>query len=315
MEEFMNIFTINLTGGPNAGKTEVFKGIIPKLKESGYYPIVIPETATEIMLQNIFPGASREHTKVFQSIVIEDQLLKYQHALKYAKFINENEGINNIVIIFDRGIPDNIAYFNYQEDYYALLKDYNLNHLAALNLYGLVINLISTAALRPEFYEQTTIRREDITLAKKLDYAISESYKYHPNIHYVKPTDTIDEKVQIVYDIIQNYITGLKQTPSLITTDDLDTKPILITEYTFNKDQPEHEFRICKRTLDAETNYLLYKKSANSITIDSDIEPIDENTFTLLTKLFSIDEINSYEESRSIKNGDVYQKIKKINNK
>jgi len=210
----MNIHKIVLTGGPCAGKTKVLEAITKKLKKNNYYVITLPETATSLMSNNMFPKGNINHNFNFQENILQSQLTKEQVAMNYAQSIIDNnleilKNKKDIIILCDRGIMDNRAYITHQE-YNNLLKKNNINELEFLNNYDLVIDLISTATAKPEAYEQNEIRDESIEEAAQKDQLTSSAWLLHPNLYVVKPTDTIEEKINLVYTYIINYINKLK---------------------------------------------------------------------------------------------------------
>lgn len=199
-----SIVRIVLTGGPCAGKSTVFEKLDKYLTEQGYYVITVPETATELIKRKIFPNSSnREDILMFQDFVLQQQYIKECIAETYAKKISETK---KVIILYDRAIMDNRAYLQSQDDFDNLLSKYNLNELELLHKYDLVIDLVSTATCKPELYKLDGVRSESVSEAAALDKKTTTAWIHHPNIKLVKPTDNVKEKVDIVKNIVNNYL-------------------------------------------------------------------------------------------------------------
>jgi len=110
-----DIIKIVLTGGPCAGKSTVFDTLNDYLTEKGYYVITVSETATELIRSKILPNPSdKEHTLMFQDILLHQQYTKELISEVYAKKISKNQ---KVVILYDRAILDNRAYLDSKEDF------------------------------------------------------------------------------------------------------------------------------------------------------------------------------------------------------
>ena len=108
--EFGGIIMIKkvvLTGGPCAGKSTAIAKISKVFTEKGYEVLVVPETATEIINMGIKPfGDNKINMYDFKKFIISHQLEKERLIDEYIN-LNENK---NILVIYDRGIIDNMAY-------------------------------------------------------------------------------------------------------------------------------------------------------------------------------------------------------------
>ena len=72
----MNIYKIVFTGGPCAGKTEVINFVKDKLTSDGYHVVIVKETAAELITSGIIPNDDRNHTLMFQNLVLEKRKLQ-----------------------------------------------------------------------------------------------------------------------------------------------------------------------------------------------------------------------------------------------
>ena len=208
----MDIFKIAFTGGPCALKTTTINKVKEKLNEDGYYVIVVPETAAELIKAGILPNSDKKHTSRFQELVLEKQLNKEMLSLEYAKLLKDNntdliKDKKGIVILYDRSIMDNRAYLSY-EDYNNLLNKYGINELSNLNKFDLVLDLISTATLKPELYALDGVRYETVEEAAHRDMLTSSAWLLHKNLKVVKPTEKEEDKINIVlnhiYDLLKD---------------------------------------------------------------------------------------------------------------
>ena len=220
----MNIYKIALTGGPCAGKTTVFEEIKERLKNDGYHVISIPETATYLINNGTPPLQNEKHSIKFQDLVLKAQLTKEEIASNYCintlenqkDFFNEKKGI---IILCDRGIMDNRAYLS-QVDYDNMLYRHNLNELELLYSYDLAINLVSLATTNKEMYALDGVRYEDPDMAALRDKITSSAWLLHPNLHMIKPTKNIKDKIDLVYNIILMNLSNVKITDKVTITEE-----------------------------------------------------------------------------------------------
>ena len=101
---------IALTGGPCAGKSTILSTLTQVLEERGYKALVIPETATELILNGILPNENMSGLD-FQELIIEKQISKEKIYETAARIY----GDDRVVIICDRGICDGLAYVSKDE--------------------------------------------------------------------------------------------------------------------------------------------------------------------------------------------------------
>ena len=213
----MNVHKIVLTGGPCAGKTKVLNGVTKKLREDGYYVITVPETAASLIGGNIRPY--KDILVKFQEQILDIQKSKEDNAIKYAeelsKILEKDEIIDEdlkefskckgIIVIFDRGLLDNRAYLSHEE-YNDLIKRKKLNELSRLDNYDMVIDLISMANLKKDAYQNSEVRFENPEEAEKLDINTSGAWLIYDDLITVKPKDTMEEKIDCVYQLINNFV-------------------------------------------------------------------------------------------------------------
>lgn len=140
--------TIVLTGGPCSGKTTGLSTIEQELSNRGYYVIIIPETATELISAGIRPFGKSLALFDFQLAVLERQL----HKEIMAREIAYNKlSADKIVILHDRGIIDNKSYVS-QGQFDEILAHFSLNEVEARDRYDAVFHLVTAADGASKYY-------------------------------------------------------------------------------------------------------------------------------------------------------------------
>ena len=200
----MKIYKIVLTGGPRSGKTSVLKKLIEHYKNNKNVTLItVPETATLLKDNGINPETMGSIYD-FQNLLFRMQYMKECEAERVAVQAAKN---NDVIIVYDRGLFDNKAYLETTAEFESILKENSVfnEEIELLDRYDLIINLKTTAGT--EFgYEcdSNKIRDEKEEDAVTLDIRTTEAWLGHKNIKIVQPTETIEEKMEIVYDLINN---------------------------------------------------------------------------------------------------------------
>ncbi len=202
----MNLIKIVLTGGPCAGKTQVFEALKKHLSQKNIKLIAVAETATELITGGIKPYEA-EKIMDFQDIVYSLQKCKEEVA---QKALSINNGEDSCVILFDRAIIDNKAYLPNQDDFDYLLAKYNDNEISLLDSYDYVINLFSLAACEDGVYDLSSneARFESTEEAKDLDQRTIEAWIGHKNIKVFNSFPTLEEKLEAVIGHVDNILNG-----------------------------------------------------------------------------------------------------------
>lgn len=198
---------IVLTGGPCAGKTKILAEMEKHLVEKGYYVITLSEVATQLIKSNMPPKMDKEHILFFQDIVLKTQIMKEATAQSYAEDILTDK---KVIILLDRAIMDNRAYLETQEDFEYLLSKNGIDEQSTIYSYDFVIDLISTATAKKELYELDGIRDEPVERAAMLDKKTTLAWIDHPHMITVKPTEEIEEKVDIVNNAVDKFLSGVE---------------------------------------------------------------------------------------------------------
>lgn len=262
----MNYFKIAITGGPCAGKSETIKSVSEYIsKNYNVNLIIIPETATELINSGITPLLFKD-IKDFQRVVLTSQLSKEENAIYTIGCIGEDKPT---IMLCDRGILDNKAYFDKQSDFDFLLYQTSYSEIEFLDSYDLVIDLISTS--NSSFGEYDLIsnkaRHEEAEEAKKLDNRTSTAWVGHSNLFLVDCCKTLEEKEDKVIKIIDNFINKRlekeiysfeidRDLSDLSIYDDDNSKKIIIDEILLKPFQcKDFNHIISSRTYKGKTTY------------------------------------------------------------
>lgn len=138
---------IVLTGGPAGGKSTSLSKLQSSLEARGYYVFIIPETATEFILNGVHPSDFISLDD-FQDFVLDKQLNKEALYDRIASFYPSDK----VVILIDRGLGDQLAYTS-KDNFIKMLNKRNLTLDNAVNRYDLVLHLVTSADGATEFYE------------------------------------------------------------------------------------------------------------------------------------------------------------------
>ncbi len=205
-----NISKIVLTGGACAGKTTALSRISNELSSLGYYVLVVPETATELILSGIKPfGKYAIKVIDFQRCVIKKQIAKENIYLKIADKIP----CDNIVILFDRGIMDGKAFLE-DEEFSILLNEVNLTENEIFGRYDMVVHLVTAADGAAEFYtlENNAARTETSEEAIAKDRRNLAVWTGHPHLRIIDNRSDFDDKM----DRLMSEVYSMLKEPSPI---------------------------------------------------------------------------------------------------
>ncbi len=188
-------FRVVITGGPCAGKTEVWRFLAQALP--GGVPVA--EAATQLILA----GRSEE------SLGLEKfQLAVYERQLAIEK---EGEG-RGLLLLCDRGLSDGLAYFP------DLFGSLGVSEEEALKRYALIIQV--EVIRDPETYSlhfgNNPARHEEHERALALENRIKEIYGRHP-AHFFLP-GSLEEKKQEALRLVRERVAALR--PDLLASAD-----------------------------------------------------------------------------------------------
>lgn len=171
-----NIIKIVITGGPCAGKTKSIELLKQYYESNGKNVFIIPETSTEIIRMGFKWWNKSVPVNVYQKLIFKYQLEKENIVLD--TIINSN--IDNVVVLFDRGLLDGKAYMK-SEDYDRMIMDYNLSYNDLYNRYDIVLYLQSVAIKYPELFsdENNELRKSNLLQAINFDKQVKHIWAPH----------------------------------------------------------------------------------------------------------------------------------------
>ena len=187
----MQINKIVVTGGPCGGKSSAVKWIRNAFTALGYHVLFIPETATELLVGGV-PLVSHGSVMSFQKSNMGLQLAKERVFLEAARSLEAEK----ILIVCDRGVPDNKAYMT-PEDFSRALASFGLTEEDIYGSYDAVFHLVSAAKGAEKYYttENNTARTETPAEAAALDDRVIAAWQNHPYFYQIDNSTGFEEKM------------------------------------------------------------------------------------------------------------------------
>ncbi len=261
----MKMFEFVITGGPCAGKTTCLTVVEKYLSSKGYTVVVVPETATEVILSGISPTNIPADT--FQEIILKRSLNK-EETTRLAM----NAMGKDCVIIYDRGVLDGKAYVT-NDKFKQLLQDNNLNEIELRDQYNAVFHLVTAADGAEEFYTlaNNTARSETIEQAREIDVKTKNVWVGHPHLRVIDNSTTFEAKVSHLLNEVLSVV-GLP-TPIEIERKFLIIKPDIeflesigavkqeIFQLYLSSNDEKLERRIRQRGMDGNFSYYYTEKT------------------------------------------------------
>lgn len=189
-----------ISGGPCSGKTSCLSKLYDELTEKLNKKVfIVPESATELITNGIYPSENIS-MKEFQSFVLDKQLNKEKLYDKACEFYDKD----NVVILYDRGLLDQMAYID-KETFEELLRERNIPFSNAIDRYDILIHL-TTAAKGTNAYTtaNNTARRETPEEAIIADNKTLKANLYHPHMKVIDNQTGFEEKIQRVLSVVFN---------------------------------------------------------------------------------------------------------------
>lgn len=186
------VYSFVLTGGPCSGKTTGLSTIEQELSSRGYYVLIVPETATELISTGIRPFGNSLDLLTFQKILFEKQLFKETLYQEVANLIPSDK----IVIVHDRGLIDNKSYIT-KEQFEELLSFFSMNEVEARDRYDAVFHLVTAANGAEEFYTlaNNAARTESPQDARKLDELGIANWTGHSHFRVIDNATNFERKM------------------------------------------------------------------------------------------------------------------------
>lgn len=201
VENETSITKIVVTGGPCAGKSTAMSWLQEEFTKKGYTVLVVPETATELILGGIAPWTCGNFE--FQKAVFKLQLEKEKIFEDIAKSLNKSK----ILIVCDRGVMDGKAFISDLE-FENILKYFNLSETSAKDRYDGVFHLVTAAKGAEEFYtlENNKARTETIEQAREKDDKLISCWTGHAHFRVIDNTLNFENKMKKFIEEISNLL-------------------------------------------------------------------------------------------------------------
>ncbi len=197
------VYKIVVTGGPCSGKTTAMSLIQNTFIKLGYNVIIIPETATELILGGIAPWSINNNIN-FQSFVLSLQLEKEKI---FEQAINNLKNKNKVLLVCDRGALDGKAYLKNNYEFEQILKKFNLNEINLRDNYNAVFHLVTAAKGAEEFYGYNNkARYESVEEAIIKDEKTLNSWVGHPHLRVIDNSTDFDNKMKRLINEIELFL-------------------------------------------------------------------------------------------------------------
>ena len=197
----MKLIKIVITGGPCAGKSEAMTWIKNTFTKEGYGVIFVSETATELITGGIAPWTMKSPF-IYQLYQMRLQIEKEKIYCSAAENILQHD---KVIIVFDRGMADNLGYMS-SEDFNKALKLLNINDV--YSRYDAVFHLVTAAKGAREDYttDNNLARTETPDEAAALDDRLINAWKPHQNFNMIDVSDNFCDKMRCLIEKISIFL-------------------------------------------------------------------------------------------------------------
>ncbi len=201
------ITKVVLTGGPCSGKTSAKQYIETAFTALGYEVMFVPEVATILIGAGLRRVA--DSTYEYQRAILKGQLC-LESVIERAASTSGTD--KDIIIVFDRGVPDGYTFTPYKI-WYQLLADVDLDMDELIGRYDIVLHLVSVANGAEENFtmENNPSRLHDVESSRLADALTTEAWAGHPNFHVIGNEKTFDEKMMKMIETLKNAIKQQKE--------------------------------------------------------------------------------------------------------
>jgi len=265
-----------ITGGPSAGKTTGLSRLHQEISEKGYKVIIVPETATEVILSGI--NGNEIPVDDFQRVIIERGICKEESVRRVAPLFKKD-----VVIFYDRGILDSKAYMPY-ESFINILKENDKTELSMRDTYDAVFHLVTAAIGAEESYttENNKARFENVEEARLADKRTMDAWTGHQHMRVIDNStgfkEKIDRLIKEVFATMGIPVPVEIERKFLIkrpTDDEIEihkcVKSQIVQTYLKRVD-PEVERRVRQRGIDGEFSYYYTEKKVKTACSRDEVE-------------------------------------------
>lgn len=298
---------IVFTGGPCAGKTKIINAIRSYLIKKGYDVIIVPETATELFGTGIKYSLINDVPK-YQKLIFDYQRYK-ECSVDNVLDINKNSD-KKIVILYDRGILDNKAYFKDYTGFDKILKR-KYKELDFLDNYDFVFDLITLADCNPDKYNLSSneARSESIEDAIKIDRKTSSAWVGHRNMKIINSSISLEDEI----DLIKQNVDEILNENNIYNPEKIEIENDILDFSQFNdnnsrtidteeifidvKNNYDMMFKIIKRTYKKHSTYILnvsYEQNGKKVVICD--EKISHENFVNIIDNYKVSDIIKFKQ-------------------
>ena len=273
----MKIYKIALTGGPCGGKTTGLSFIEREFTKMGYKVVIIPESATEIILSGLNKSAFTTNY-LFEKNILNLQIAKeHLYFDACSKLPNEK-----VLLVCDRGVMDCKSFMT-DEEFNNYLLENRMNEISLRDNYDAVFHLLTAAKGAEQFYtlENNQARSETIEQARVNDTKTIEAWTGHPHFRIIDNSSNFEGKMKRLikeicavlgepepHEIERKFLIEMPNTKFLNNLP--NCKNINIVQ-TYLKSQENKETRVRQRGKDGNFIY--------TITTKTQISPIERVEF------------------------------------
>lgn len=253
----MSPIKIVFTGGPCAGKTTLITMTKKYLEEKGYKVIYVSETATDLIEAGI------DFNYVNSLVNFQTIILKYQSFKEnMSELIGKNS--DNTIILYDRALLDNKAYFDNYRDFDYIMKNIDESEISILDKYDYVFDLLSLATCDVDRYSLSSnkARTEDPKTAKALDLKTSNVWVGHRNLYLFNSNMTLDSEFGLIRRKLDDILSG--RNSKVVEHFEIDNTISDFSNYNDNNSRLISVekiyfpyFELYKRTYKGSTSYVL----------------------------------------------------------
>ena len=185
------VWSFVITGGPCSGKTTALSTIEQELTNRGYYVLIVPETATELIPNGIKPFGNSLTPFDFQHAVVQKQLAKES----LYRMIVDKLPHEKIVILHDRGIMDGKSYVPHDQ-FDTILHNFGLTEVDARDRYSAVFHMVTAANGAEDAYSlaNNAARTETPEEARRLDELGIANWTGHQHLHIIDNSTDFEGK-------------------------------------------------------------------------------------------------------------------------
>lgn len=187
-----------LTGGPCAGKTTSINRIKNFFDNIGWKVLCVPETATILLGSGVFFYDLNDEAKMLFQENLLKTLLQIEDSINETAKHYVSERNQNVLIIYDRGAMDPVAYLNAGDWDVLKARNPEWNEVDLRDVrYDQIIHMVTAANGAEQFYtlENNVTRTESLEVAREIDERLSKAWIGHPVLDCIDNCGVFEVKI------------------------------------------------------------------------------------------------------------------------